>query len=313
MKFLKSSLKNPVFAINAKSEVTIEINPATLTQNKINELVQIGFNRFSVGAQTFRDDLLQLAHRKHTSKDTLDTLGMIKDKDLPFSVDLLFALPKQSLSDLEKDLEMLLQFDPHHISPYCLTVPSSNPMAAHRPRDEIQIEMFKIIRSRLMERGYHPYEISNFAKDGHESRHNSLYWNDCSYWGVGLSSHSYRPDWGPWGTRFWNHRGIGNYLKAVESAQLPWEETPNHERLLRHQAMTDFCHTSLRKASGLDLALFEKKFSVALEQVSAKEIARVTNLGWLRFNPKFNTYSLTEEGILVSNKVFEEFTFLPTT
>jgi oxygen-independent coproporphyrinogen-3 oxidase len=106
------------FAIDAKSEVTIEINPATLTQNKINELVQIGFNRFSVGAQTFRDDLLQLAHRKHTSKDTLDTLGMIKDKDLPFSVDLLFALPKQSLSDLEKDLEMLLQFDPHHISPY---------------------------------------------------------------------------------------------------------------------------------------------------------------------------------------------------
>ncbi|MDZ4677236.1 MAG: radical SAM family heme chaperone HemW [Oligoflexia bacterium] len=307
-----NTLKENGFELSKSSEVTIEINPATLTQKKLEALIKGGFNRFSVGAQSFNDRLLKIAHRKHSAQDTRDTLSLLNSYKLNFSVDVLFALPTQTLDDLAHDLDEIQHFNPPHVSPYCLTVPESNPMAKNRPQDEVQIEMFSLIETRLLKHGLNRYEISNFAKPGFESRHNLLYWNDDEYWGIGLSSHSYLHRF-EWGSRFWNPRSINDYVKQIEQQDSkPWtlDGLPNEsgERLKEHQALTDFFHISLRRAEGFKPENFERKFSRPLQSIAAKPLEKLLNKRLLIEND--NGYALSPEGILLSNHVFEELTFL---
>ena len=132
-----------------------------------------------------------MARRKHSAEETRDTLRLLQSRGLNFSLDLLFALPTQSLDQVERDLEEILRWNPPHVSPYCLTVPEGHVFSKGRAADEIQVAMFDAIEKALTGGGLQRYEISNFAKPGFESRHNLLYWNDDEYWGVGLSSHSY--------------------------------------------------------------------------------------------------------------------------
>ena len=135
------TFKNQGFTPKPDAEITLEINPATLDENKLDLLVEAGFNRFSVGAQTFNDQLLKVAHRKHSAQDTRETLEQLRKRKLNFSLDILFALPGQTEEDLKKDLETAIDFEPFHVSPYCLTVPESNPLASNRPEDEIQVKI----------------------------------------------------------------------------------------------------------------------------------------------------------------------------
>lgn len=292
------SLKEEGFSFKPNTEITLEINPATINDDKLRQLIQMGFNRFSVGAQTFDDKLLKISNRRHSAQETIETLGLLKSRGLNYSLDLLFALPQQDLKHLQKDIEQALHFQPQHISPYCLTVPETNPMAKNRAPEGVQVEMFELIKNELQKAGLERYEISNFAKPGFESRHNMLYWDDDEYWGIGLSSHSYMR-WGAWGSRFWNPRGIQDYIN-----KMPIQT----ERLEKHQALTDFFHISLRKSSGLDKAQFKNKFKTDVEVLAGKQIEKLTKKGWL--TDSGNKLSLTEQGIVLSNQVFEEFTFL---
>jgi oxygen-independent coproporphyrinogen III oxidase len=300
------------FPLKKNAEVTLEINPATLNESHIKTLLSAGFNRFSVGAQSFDDALLKKAHRRHSAQDTRDTLSLLKSLGVNLSLDVLFALPTQPLEQVGRDVDEALRFDPPHVSPYCLTVPEGHPFSTGRAPDEEQIEMFDVIEKKLIEGGLHRYEISNFAKPGFESRHNLLYWNDDEYWGVGLSSHSYLHRF-DWGVRFWNPRNINEYVSAIDKlsggdwrlAKLRSEEG---ERLLRHQALTDFMHISLRKSEGLDRARFEKKFGTQLETVAAAEIERLKEDGLI--TEVGQNITLSAKGLLLSNKVFEAFTFL---
>jgi oxygen-independent coproporphyrinogen-3 oxidase len=302
-----TTLRDEGFSANSSSEITLEINPATLDEGKMEKLLKLGFNRFSVGAQTFNDSMLKVAHRKHDSKQTLDTLNLLKRFKVNYSADLLFALPNQSLGDLKKDIAILMEFGPHHISPYCLTVPETNPMARNRAPEDEQVEMFELIKNELEKSGYHRYEISNFSKPGFESRHNLLYWDDEPYWGIGLSSHSYMP-WNDWGTRFWNPRGIEKFVEESEKNLLSWEVPENHENLKRHQSLTDYFHISLRKAEGLDKIKFQKKFDADLTQVAGLEVSKLIKRGLLEETPSH--IRLTPQGVVLSNQAFQEFTFL---
>lgn len=303
-------LANAGFTRSTDFEGTLEINPATINEAKLEKYLEAGLNRFSVGAQTFEESLLKLCGRRHTAQDTRETLRLLKRYDLNYSFDLLFALPGQTLTGLKADLEEVAQFDPAHLSAYCLTVPEGHPMSSGRPPEGEQVEMFALIESSLETSGLYKYEISNFAKAGYESRHNQAYWTDRSYWGIGLSSHSYDPHEQDWGLRFWNPKSLRSYEQQASRATNRWEEvlpSDQWEKLQEHESLTDFNHMHLRMRAGLPEDALHHKYG---QRTAAKAISRLKILEkqkLVQFDGQ--AWFLTTQGQLISNKVFEELTF----
>ncbi|OFZ28460.1 MAG: coproporphyrinogen III oxidase [Bdellovibrionales bacterium RIFCSPHIGHO2_01_FULL_40_29] len=298
-----------------QTEITIEINPATIDERKLEIYLEAGVNRFSVGAQTFSDRLLKMVHREHNAEQTRQTLALLRKYNLNFSFDLLFALPTQTLAELQNDLSIAVDLGSRHLSPYCLTVPEGHPLSKNRPPENDQIEMFEIIHRRLQENGFYRYEISNYSLPGFESKHNLLYWTDRSYWGLGLSAHSYMKESqlpNSWGTRFWNQNNFDLYTDQIQkphqSSDLFDFSVSQIEFLKKHQSLTDFCHTSLRLDTGLSITDLTHKFGNQIERVILNLAQPLLDRDILRFNG--NAYKLTEKGVLISNQVFEQFTFL---
>lgn len=309
-----TALSREGFSTTSSTEITLEINPGTMNPQKLEDYLAIGFNRFSVGCQTFDEALLKRLGREHAAHDTRQTLRLLQERNLNFSVDLLFALPGQSLELLQKDVLEILSFNPPHISPYCLTLPDAHSLNVQRPSDDDQVAMFELIHKNLISAQYQRYEISNYCLAGQESRHNNLYWMDEAYWGIGLSAHSYMPS-PDWGTRFWNPRAIEAYKKMIEgskgqSFKRPQEglSTELFETLKLNESLTDFFHTSLRRADGVDLGKVQAKFGSTAAPQYIDAITRLVARGLIM--PKNEScYSLTDEGIVLSNEVFRELTF----
>lgn len=302
------------FTTGRTTEITIEINPATVSKEKLKIYLDHGINRFSVGAQTFDDKLLKMVHREHNAKQTLETLDLLRANNLNFSFDILFALPTQTFAGLKRDIEIGMQQGAKHISPYCLTVPESHPLAKGRAIDDEQVEMFEFISEQLNLNGFQQYEISNFALPGHESRHNMLYWTDEPYWGLGLSSHSYGHS-SKWGTRYWNVNSIVDYERQILSqknltfsgpeAQLP---AVQFEKLEMHQALTDFCHTSLRLMRGLSEIKLQERFPAAAYHQVLSLLNQTAQKGWVKNDD--GHWILTQAGLVISNQIFRDLTFL---
>jgi oxygen-independent coproporphyrinogen-3 oxidase len=308
-------LANVGYSFTPDCEVTIEINPATLTEASLNQYMQAGFNRFSVGAQTFDDALLKACGRRHDAEDTRDTLNLLHKYHLNYSFDLLFALPKQNMSGLRRDLEEVAGFSPPHLSAYCLTIPEGHPMSLGRPPEEEQVEMFAEITASLQKTGLHKYEISNFARPGFESRHNLAYWNDSNYWGIGLSSHSYQQNYGDFGMRFWNPKSLTEYGMQTRLKKESFTEVlppTQYEKLDCHESLTDFCHMFLRTQEGLSVEALRKKFGATLTSLVESRLEKLRSRGLLQAESQGTSprFSLTPQGELISNKVFEELAFL---
>lgn len=306
-----SELSNVGFILDQSTEVTLEINPATLNQEKLDIYFNNGVNRFSVGAQTFNDSLLELCGREHSADDTRKTLRLLESNKSDYSFDILFALPRQSLEELREDLKELQDFRPVHVSAYCLTVPSGHPMSRGRPPEEEQIEMFQLIETELAKYGIDKYEISNFAQPGKESQHNLSYWTNLSFWGLGLSAHSYFLD-GDHGTRFWNPKSFPDYIRQLDLSvpSRPWEalDPAQVEALTFFESLTDICHMFLRLKSGIPEAPLHKWFSSQelcplwprLDKLCSQGLLNKTHSGW----------ALSSRGEVLSNQVFQELTFL---
>lgn len=311
MRILITELRQ-LFEFSETIEITIEINPGNIDEPKLTQLMELGINRFSVGSQTFDDKLLDIIGRKHSSKETEETLNLLNRFNLNFSMDILFSLPHQTLDILKVDIQKALDFKPKHISTYYLNVPEKNLLSKNRANDEVQVEMFKTIERSLQEGGLKRYEISNYAIAGYESRHNLLYWKDRSYWGVGLSSHSFisHKDSPPWGTRFFNPKsydGYQKYVKSLQDAGSLSDGLSGVEILAEHQSMTEFCYTSLRKMNGLNLTDFDQKFA-KIPRVLTRELSTLVSRGLII--EEGSTYRLSDEGKILSNLVFERLTFL---
>jgi oxygen-independent coproporphyrinogen-3 oxidase len=308
---IKDELANVGFTFTAQSEVTLEINPATLTEEKLVKYMRAGFNRFSVGAQTFDDALLKMCGRKHDAADTRETLGLLKKYNLNYSFDLLFALPGQTIDGLKLDLEEVARFAPPHLSAYCLTVPESHPMSFGRPPEDEQVEMFDLIERELLKSGIEKYEISNFAKPGFESRHNMSYWRDVSYWGIGLSSHSYMREHEPHGLRFWNPKSLNIYGEQVKReakdfvTALPEDQ---FEALSEHEMLTDMCHMFLRTHRGLSERTLRAKCRPSVQAGLLSRLEKLVAQGLLE--KQAGSWRLSTRGQLISNRVFGELTFL---
>lgn len=308
------ALEKAGYPLSSRAEVTIEINPATIDREKMKVYLDRGINRFSVGAQTFDDRLLKSVRREHSAQQTIETLELLQKLGVNFSFDILFALPTQTLAGVEKDLAMALQMGSSHVSPYCLTVPEGHPLSKGRPPEDEQVRMFEVIEENLLSAGFARYEISNFAKPGFESRHNMLYWTDQEYWSLGLGAHGYSKA-SQWGTRYWNENAIGEYAKRITSRQgsefhSPGEHLPAgmFEDLAPHQALTDFCHTSLRLLRGLLRQELNAKFPVHIAAEVTGRLSRLMERGLLEQTE--GGFRLTAKGVLLSNRVFEETTFL---
>ena len=311
------ALANAGFPRKSLAEVTIEIDPATVDGTRLDQYLAMGVNRFSVGAQTFNDRLLKIAGRKHSAQETVELLKLLRDRGVNYSFDLLFALPTQTLEELKADVVTALSFEPSHLSAYCLTVPENHPMAKGRAPDEEQTVMFDLVESRLREAGIERYEISNFAKPGFESQHNLRYWTDQPYWGLGVSSHSYMTPGqhaaAPWGTRFWNAASLQAYERSVQALSDEWDpvrDVPESdlEALKKHQALTDFCHTSLRLTRGLDENALRLRFGDEIANHTRKILEGLEKSGLVcRFQ---SGWKLSRDGKLLANTVFEKLTFL---
>ncbi len=303
---LISELSKQGFTTGPETEITIEINPATVDPHKLEKYLAAGVNRFSVGAQTFHDRLLKSVNREHNAKQTFETLKLLKGYGLNFSFDLLFALPTQTLAELESDVDTAVDLGSSHISPYCLTVPEGHPLSKNRPLEDEQIEMFNIIHKKLTAKKFNRYEISNYGLKNKESQHNLLYWKDKPYWGLGLSAHSYAKNT-TWGERFWNASNINIYEQDILSGEIKSKDS-QIEILEKHQALTDFCHTSLRVSEGLSLKEIKTKFG----SENIAEITQIANSLVQRslLNQINESYQLTDSGIMISNQIFEKFTFL---
>ncbi|HND85475.1 MAG TPA: coproporphyrinogen III oxidase family protein, partial [Pseudobdellovibrionaceae bacterium] len=291
---------------------------------KMEQYLKMGINRFSVGAQTFNDSILKYVHREHNAQQTRETLTLLKSFDVNYSFDLLFALPGQDLQQLQRDLDEVQLYSPQHVSPYCLTVNDQHPLARQRLDDDTQLAMFDLIHQRLCELGYHRYEISNYAKPSYESRHNLLYWTNQAYWGVGLSAHSYRPrafsSGKDFGLRFWNPKNIHDYHSLIQDRVHKKSLGPPelmgaefNESLALHQALTDFCHTSLRLSRGLSQQELAREFSAPIEYAVTQRLSGLQRDGLIvnTQTPMGDTqWSLSDPGVHLSNLVFEKLTFL---
>jgi len=310
------------YTTGPNTEVTIEINPATVDERKLETYLGAGINRFSVGAQSFSDRLLKMVRREHSAEQTRETLALLRKYQLNFSFDLLFALPTQTVEELQRDVSIATELGAKHISPYCLTVPEGHPLSKNRPLDEDQIKMFGVIHESLLKTGFHRYEISNYARPGFESKHNLLYWTDRNYWGLGLSAHSYlrSAEQGKtsgalsYGARFWNVNNFDQYQKQIQSF-LPAAPTESLQHwpqsqiefLKKHESLTDFCYTSLRLAEGLSVEKLVQKFGLRTLDLVKNRAQEALRRGYLA--EKSGQLILTDEAFVLSNQIFENFVF----
>ena len=237
-KYIKLLLENirRNFNVSSNAEITLEVNPGTITEEKLKTYQMCGINRLSIDLQTTNDNLLKKIGRIHTYSEFLSTYNLARK--LGFSninVDLIFSLPDESLDDLKLDLEKIIELSPEHISTYSLIVENGtkikelieeNADGYNLPSEDIERQMYWYIKNTLEEKGYRHYEISNFAKEGYESKHNLNCWNQKEYFGFGAAAHSFID-----GIRFSNKKILSEYIFNFKSRDI--EEKMNREELAK--------------------------------------------------------------------------------
>lgn len=294
-----------VYSFVDSPEITLEINPGTLSLKDFRDLQNLGVNRFCLGMQTFNPLFLKACDRQHSPADTIKDLENMSNLGINFSVDLLFGLPNQNISHLKDDLDKLLVFSPKHVSPYNLTLPKKHFFNKSRPTDELQVEMMALIEQRLHENQIFKYEISNYAQKGYESQHNRGYWEDREYLGLGMGAHSYLKS-SDWGTRIWNTGSYSHYEACINSDTRPHQKT---EILKIHESLTDFCHTFLRQTKGIGRDDLLLKFGQdRLPSGLWQSLSKLERKGLISYNN--DRWALTSTGFEIPNEVFRELCFL---
>ena len=289
------------FDVDSKAEITIETNPGTLDAKKLAEMKSMYFNRLSMGLQAWQDRLLKKLGRIHTA-DEFET-NFLQARDAGFkniNVDLMFALPAQSLDDWQETLEKVMKLRPEHISAYSLIIEEGTPFFDMFDRGEIKEtdevtdrKMYYLAKEMLSDKGYKQYEISNFAKEGFECYHNKVYWRTEEYQGFGLGAHSYAD-----GVRFHNTYDMKEYLRG-EGLRL------DKEFLSLQEKQEEFMFMGLRMNEGVSEAEFLRRFGESMDSVYGDEIKELISEELLV--KKDGRLSLTDRGVDISNSVFEKF------
>ena len=312
-------LERAGFDLNHLEEVTVEVDPKTMDPSEGLPVLKSGrVNRISLGVQTCNDHFLAQIGRIHRASDIQKIVDALHRYQIPFSMDLLFGLPCQTLKDLKNDIQDFLNHSPHHISTYLLEVSARNKLYSRLPSEDTQAQMLESVEDILTENKFERYELSNYAKPQFQSQHNLLYWNDQPYLGLGLGAHSYLkpPDvTSKWATRFWNPRAMAQYKIWIESLKpqtcfYKSKQETEKEDLQVHQSLTDFCYTQLRKTEGLRSKDLLDKYNAKIEEIVLKRCQLLEEKGLAYFYNAGSNFALSQRGRILSNLAFEKLTFL---
>ena len=285
-------------------ELTIEANPGDLDQEKIAVLKDSPVNRVSLGVQTFNDRMLKQIGRSHLEKDIYENIANLKKAGFDnISIDLIYALPKQTMEDVKTNVAKAIALDIPHMSLYSLILENHtvfmNRMRRGKlplPKEDLEAEMFEYIIAELEKAGFEHYEISNFSKPGFESRHNLMYWDNAEYYGIGAGASGYVD-----GVRYKNHGPIRHYLQAVEAGNARVQE----EVLTLNEKMEEEMFLGLRKKSGISKKRFEEKFGLSFEDQYGDVVAELTEQGLLV--PDRDIIRMTKKGLFLGDTVAEKF------
>lgn len=286
------------FDVSHDAEITMEMNPATVTAESLAAYRDLGVNRASFGVQTFNERDLKLLARGHDANDARTTFRLLREAGFDnVSFDLIAGLPGQSMDDWRRNLEEAVAMAPEHLSLYLLEIHEGTPLgeqlrAGRRPLpdEDLAAEMYELMIDTLEAAGYKQYEISNFAKPGFESRHNTKYWRMKAVYGFGVSAHSFDGR-----ERYANERDTAAYVTKINArghAEV-YRETPNYA--------SETAFLGLRLNNGIDVELHQSIFAVNL----ASQIDSLTSNGLVEMID--GRLRLTRRGMLFSNEVFAEF------
>jgi oxygen-independent coproporphyrinogen-3 oxidase len=290
---------------SANVEFTFEANPGDLTKGKLQILKDAGVNRISLGVQTFNEDLLQKIGRVHRKKDVYQSIEDAKKVGFKnISIDLIFSLPTQTLTDFKESLTEAFSLDISHYSAYSLIIEPKtvfyNLMKKGKlltPGEDIEASMYELLMEEMEKHGFKQYEISNFSKPGFESKHNLTYWNNDFYYGFGAGAHSYLN-----GLRRSNFGPLKKYIDQINNGMLPVFE--EHE-VTKAEQMEEEMFLGLRKTEGVSVSHFIRKFGKNPLQLFETEIVDLVEKQWLETSE--DNIHLTKRGRLLGNEVFQSF------
>jgi oxygen-independent coproporphyrinogen III oxidase len=294
------------FAIDPATEITLEINPGSVNEEKLHAFRSLGINRASFGAQTFDDKELAKLGRSHSAADTLKTFADLRRTSFDnVSFDLIAGLPGQTLERWQQNIKQALDLRPEHLSFYLLEVHQGTPLAEHirrglqpEPDDDLAGVMYQWMLEQASRVGYEHYEISNLCQPGFHSRHNVKYWTATPYFGFGCSAHSYDGR----ALRWSNHRDVLKYVETIESGQSPVVE---EQHLSQTDVRAEALFLGMRLMRGIDLRRYRESFGVDLRAEHGEDLDRFCKAGLLEFDG--DLIRLTRNGALLSNEVFAAF------
>ena len=293
------------FNLTSDCEITIEANPATIKLETLQEIHAAGYNRISIGVQSFDEKELQLLERVHNEKEIHSTVHRARSANFEnLSMDLMFALPDQSTEKWQSHLKQATAKNPDHLSTYNLTIePATAFFKLHEkgklclPHEDIQLEMYETTIQVLEDAGYSQYEISNFSKPGMESQHNINYWNNGEYLGVGAGASSYLN-----GERSKNINLPSIYIREIETKA---SAIHTREHLEPLQAMGETLMLGLRLLKGVSIDVFENRFQVSFQKVYGKVVESLLNQELITLNE--NRIALSRKGLFLADSVILKF------
>ncbi len=290
------------FNVYENAEITLEANPATLNAENLATYKKSGINRISLGAQSFVDDELKILGRLHTSEDIKETFNLVRKNGFDnISLDLMFGIPHQTIKSFEKSIDALLALKPEHISCYGLKVEEGTLFYADFESgkytytdEDVFLDMYDFLRNNLAKNGYNHYEISNFAKDGYHSRHNTAYWKCDEYYGVGAGASSYTDS-----TRYTNICDLHKYIEDFSAKS-------ESDALNETDKMSEFVILGLRLLQdGVDTVEFKNRFGKDIYDVFGDAINKHIKNGFIE--KRGDNLVLTEKAYYVSNAVMVDF------
>jgi len=294
------------FELDENAEITIEVNPGTVTLEKLEDYNKVGINRLSIGLQSTHEHLLKEIGRIHTYLDFLDTYRFTREAGFEnINVDLMIGLPNQTLAEVQDSIEEIVSMEPEHISVYSLILEEGTPLfkkveeGLELPDEELERKMYWTVKRILEANGYNHYEISNFAKQGYESKHNLDCWNQKEYIGFGVAAHSYTN-----GIRYSNIENLEQYIKNYEEDKTE-ENLVFHEKQDMEAMQKEYMLLGLRKIDGVSIQEFKIKFVANPVFLYHDKLEKLVNEELVEIDG--DQIKLTNKGLDLANIVWEEF------
>lgn len=292
-----------VYSIKYLKEFTIEVNPDDVSEEYIRSLVELGVNRISMGVQSFVDKELVAVGRRHTATQAIAAVESVRRAGIGnVSIDLIYGLPGQTLESWRNSLEIAVSLEVEHLSCYSLSYEPGTRLYYMLSKglvkecdEDICINMFKVLLEVVKSNGYEQYEVSNFARDGHYSMHNSNYWNGTSYLGLGAAAHSYDGR-----VRRFNVANIKSYMKCVAEGRVAYDS----EELTESERYDEYVMTRMRTMLGVNINDLGREFGDVLRDHFVQEAAKYVSSGSVVESGGY--YRLTESGVMISDMIIRD-------